>query len=492
MEMLLLTAIPAIVAIGMVHWFFFKILRIAKDKNLVDNPDARKLQKTPVPVLGGIAVFLGLVAGTLTGEAILTVLHIDDTMPVLPVMLAMVMMMYIGAMDDVLGLTAVSRLVIETVAIAGMIFASDWCIDTLHGLFGISTIPWWFAVPLTIFAGVGIINAVNMIDGVNGLSSGLCIMCCVFFGMAFVDIGDEGNAILAFSMAGALFPFLMHNVFGQTSKMFIGDAGTMVMGMLMVWFCISLLDCHNEKLYMLSAPNMNMVCFTLAVLSVPVADTLRVMTMRVRHGKSPLKPDKTHLHHAFILVGISHSVTALTEISLGIMVVVLWRVAVMLGANANVQLVVVIASSALLVWGTYALLRINARKHTAFLHYLTRIGLKTQIRRYSWCMALERWLDAPEEKMIKEMGLERSAEHLSHRYGLGTVLSLEDNRERVVKYMSGKAEVYIIDIMRNSGADPGSVLEALAAEEHYGNVMVTKTDENGQPEIVALKVMHGA
>ena len=137
--------LPSLVALTSVFWIYFKILRIAKEKNLVDNPDARKLQTEPVPVMGGIAVFFGVVSAVLVG-CILT-----DCMPLLPVLMAMVVLLYMGAMDDLVGFSQLSRVLAEVLVLVGMIYSSGKCVDSLHGLWGLETFSWWIAVPLTVF-----------------------------------------------------------------------------------------------------------------------------------------------------------------------------------------------------------------------------------------------------------------------------------------------------------------------------------------------------
>lgn len=380
--------LPAIVALLAVNWSYFKILWIAKEKNLVDNPDARKLQKEPVPVMGGIAVFFGLVSGVLVG-CVLT-----DNMPLLPVVLAMVVLLYMGAIDDAMGLSQLGRVVAEVLVLLGMIFAADKCVDSLHGLWGIGAFSWWIAVPLTVFAGVGIVNAINMIDGVNGLSSGLCMTCAGLFGGVFIARGDISNGMLALTMCAGLIPFFLHNVFGQRSRMFIGDAGTMMMGALMSWCIICLLSSDAGT----TAGHLCYVALALAILSVPVFDTLRVMTMRVMHGTSPFKADKTHLHHAFIAVGISHSITALSEVLIDIVIVLVWLAAYKLGASQEMQFYIVLAASALLVWGTYGLLK-QGEKDNAIGRALAKFAPKTHLGHTKGWLRLQEWLDAPEDRM---------------------------------------------------------------------------------------------
>ena len=379
--------LPALVALVTVRWFYFKILRIAKEKNLVDNPDARKLQKEPVPVMGGIAVFFGVVCAILVGGVLI------DVTRLLPAILGMVVLLYFGAMDDVMGLSQITRLVAESLVVLGMIFGSGMCADSLYGMWGIGTFSWWIGVPLTVFACVGIINAINMVDGVNGLSSGLCLTCAGLFGVVFIKRADIANAMMAFAMMASLIPFLLHNVFGKSSRMFIGDAGTMIMGALMSWFMICLLSSDNIRL----DSHFNPIALALAVLSVPVFDTLRVMTQRILHGISPFRADKTHLHHAFIEVGMSHSITALSEILIDCMIVLIWYASYRMGASLETQFYVVLAAAIIFVWGTYLLLWYGS-KDNRWGRTLQHLMPRTHLGHTAWWLRMQEMMDAPEAK----------------------------------------------------------------------------------------------
>ena len=140
--------LAAIVSLFTVRWAYFKILKIAKDKNVVDNPDVRKLQKTPVPVMGGIAVFSGVVAGLLLGAALCSAFELESVVRLLPIVLAMVVMLYTGSMDDILGLTPMSRIIIESSTLVGLIVASGCCVDSFHGLWDVEEIALWFAISI--------------------------------------------------------------------------------------------------------------------------------------------------------------------------------------------------------------------------------------------------------------------------------------------------------------------------------------------------------
>ena len=395
--------IAAIMALMAVRWIYFRILAIAKKKNVVDNPNARKLQKQPVPVMGGIAVFFGVLAGLLVGTSVYALPFLLSHEPVdlpssslLSVLAAMGIMLYMGAIDDMIGLSAVKRLLIEMGVVLGLIMSSGGCIDTFRGMWGVGALSWWIAVPLTVFAGVGIINSINMIDGVNGLSSGICMTCSILFGVAFIRIMDWGNAVLAFSMAAALMPFFIHNVFGSKSRMFIGDAGTMVMGILMTWFTISTLRAPAMTEYYTPVVRTNMVAMCLAILSVPVFDTLRVMIMRMLKGCSPFKADMTHLHHTFIQIGVSHSITALIEILIDGVVFGVWGVCVLLRVNLDWQLYIVLMAALLMVWGTYFFLHYHTVHQTALWQRMTQMSRKTHLGHTAWWLRFQAFLDSPE------------------------------------------------------------------------------------------------
>lgn len=483
--MILAVILGAICALLAVHWIYFKILKIALVKGLVDNPDARKLQKRPVPTTGGLAVYFGLLAGMFVSAVYSHLFGPEDLRICLfPVFTAMSIMLYVGAMDDILGLSPASRFVIEIGTILCLVFSSGMCIDTFRGMWGIWELSWWVAVPLTVIAGVGIINAVNMIDGVNGLSSGLCFTCCILFGLTFIKAQDAPNAILAFTMAGAIIPFYIHNVFGSKSRMFIGDAGTMVCGVLITWFVICLLSKENLTPYFVNIKRINMIAFTLSVLAVPIFDTLRVMTMRVYHHKSPFHPDKTHLHHAFVNVGISHFITSSVEVFLGLLITGIWALSVVLGCGMDAQLYIVIGSAIFFVWGTYAFLHHHAKHHTEFMHKISGYSVRTHLGRTSWWKAITDWLDSKFDYPEPDVQKANIDEHINR---IEETNYKEIDRKAILEYMKGKAEVHVDDIMANSGAERLRVYSILLEEVQGGHVVVVKANQWGAPEIVSLK-----
>ena len=378
--------IPFFIALFLVGWIHPKLVKIALLKNIVDNPDARKLQRTPVPVLGGVAVFFGVVI------AIGCMSSVVDCSGLPVVIMAMMAMLYTGTMDDILSLSPGLRFVIEIVVVLLLIFVGGYCIDDFHGLWNIGRFSYWCAVPLTVVAAVGIINAINLVDGVNGLSSGYCIMACLIFGTLFFLAGEAPMTILAAVSVGALIPFFLHNVFGKTSKMFIGDGGTLVMGVVMSVFVIAILQ-NGSRVAAYVNPNVGLVPFTLAVLSVPVFDTLRVMSTRILKGTSPFRPDKTHLHHMFIDLGCSHVATTLAILGVNMFVVLCWWALEASGFSIAVQLYAVIAVSLLVTSGLYHFMQWHICRDTRFMRAMRRLGYKTHISRTGIFFWLQQVMD---------------------------------------------------------------------------------------------------
>lgn len=341
--LIIITFATSFIGAAIVHPY---LVRFAKIKNIVDNPNTRKLQLRPVPVLGGLAIFFGIVAGLLAAHAVI------DSSELFVVVSAMMIMTYVGALDDVLDISPIIRLIMQIITVLILIYIGDLSLNNLHGLWGVGEMPEYVYVPLTIVSVVGIINALNLIDGADGLFSIFCISVCAIFGMIFFVAEDYALFALAVACVGSLIPFLLHNAFGIESKMFVGDGGSLQMGVVLSVFVMEVI-CNPSYGAVAHKSNIALVPFVLSTLSMPVFDTLRVMTARIARGISPLIGDKTHLHHTFIGLGISHIGTAVLISLLNLMVVGAWYLSAQNGASADVQLYVVIGCALLLDWGIY-------------------------------------------------------------------------------------------------------------------------------------------
>ena len=354
MNLLCLLLIPFCVSFIAVASIHPSLVRLAKEKNIVDNPNSRKLQAAPVPVLGGIAIFFGIMLGLVCTCAVL------DCSELFVIFGCMLLMMYLGAIDDVLDISPVMRLIVQITATLILIYIAGLSLDNFHGLWGIGALPEWISTPLTIVAVVGIINALNLIDGVDGLFSTFSTVVCLIFACVFYRGGDMPMVVLAVASIGAMIPFLLHNAFGKVSKMFVGDGGSLLMGIVLSVFVMEVI--HNPAYKTLFAQhNYALVPFVFAVLAVPVFDTVRVMIARIMHGGSPFVGDKTHLHHMFIWLGVSHIGTTTCVVTLNLLVVLAWWLAACAGLSADAQFAVVIVAALVTTCGVYYGVRLVAR-----------------------------------------------------------------------------------------------------------------------------------
>lgn len=348
------------------------VLRMARVWNIYDAPGERKLQKSPVPVFGGMVVLISICAASLVASSVFFDIKMLWMLP------AMVVLFVVGVIDDKYSISPALRLFFEFVVVAAIVVLNGNYIDNMNGIWGIWTLNDWIAIPLSIVAGVGIINAINLIDGVDGYSSGYGMMVFFLMAVVFFRSGIENLAVLSLICVGALLPFFLHNVFGVKTKMFIGDGGALMIGTLITVLSFSVLKqqsfCFAE---LLVAKNIGLVPMMLSFLSIAVFDTLRVMFSRIFRGVSPFHADKTHMHHLFIDFGFSHFGTTLVLLSLNMMCVVAWLVAWLCGATVTIQFYVVIIVALFNTVGLYSIVRRQQRKNGRFYRFLCGVGSHT-------------------------------------------------------------------------------------------------------------------
>ena len=373
-------------------------LKIAKTYGIVDNPNARKLQRVPVPVFGGVVVYSGI----LTGGLLLQALIPNTTLAW--GLVAITVMMIIGTWDDMKDLPASFRFLIEIVLITGFILITGTYIDNFHGMWGIYELDPLVGIPLSVFMGLTVINAVNMIDGVDGYSSGYGMLSCTCMAIAFWSVWSQLMVCMALIVIAALIPFFMHNVFGQKSRMFIGDGGTLMLGMMLVLMSFSAMS-HKGKMESLAEDGMSIMAFLAAVGCIPLFDTFRVFLMRLLRGRSPFKPDKTHLHHLFIDMGFSHLGAAMFILFINLLVVLIWMLSWKLGASIDVQTYVVIALGVMVTFGFYKLMRVQQTggpvdedgypQGTALWHKMCKLGSMTHRENKRIWIVLRNLMDTP-------------------------------------------------------------------------------------------------
>ena len=396
MKTLVAVFIVGAIAFLISAWMFPKALKYAKKHGIVDNPNARKLQRVPVPVLGGVAVYTGLLVATIA------IVFITHNYRIIPIIFAMTVMLGIGVWDDIKNLPATLRFIVEIALVWGLMASTGKYIDSFHGLWGIHGVDVFVSLPLSLLAGVGIINAVNLIDGVDGYSSSYGILTNMVFALIFFSVGYRTLGLLSVACACAIVPFFFHNVFGKSSKMFFGDGGTLMLGTLMSFFVFSLLSSKTICMT-LAHRGIGTVALALAVLAIPVFDTLRVMSARIVRGKSPFSPDKTHLHHLFIEMKFSHIGTSFSILMIQCFIILVWGLCWLAGVSVDVQLYVVLILGIGVTFVFYRFMKIQQQggpkdedgipEGTLLWKGMCKLGEKTHFEKGTVWKFLERLVD---------------------------------------------------------------------------------------------------
>lgn len=371
-----------------VTWLVFKpILKIAKTKNIVDCPDQRKLQKSPIPILGGVAVFFGIIVALSFYKTMISYTSL------FPVLSAMGIMLYLGLIDDILSTKPSTRFLLEIVVALLIIYGLKAYIGNFHGLWGINLINRELGIVLSIITFIGIVNSINMIDGIDGLSSAFSILILGCLGIVCFIGRCYSFSVLSAVMIGALIPFFLHNVFGYTTKMFIGDAGTMMVGTAISSMVFIILSKRFPLTELYPALDFNLIALCLAVLSIPIGDTIRVMFMRMLNHKSPFKPDKTHLHHFFIAAGVSYIWTTILEIAMNILVILVFFLVWHLGASDAVQLYTVILLTLAMDIGSCKILSDIAQEKSSITGPASKLAARSHVERKGFWLRIQKIID---------------------------------------------------------------------------------------------------
>lgn len=283
-----------------------KILLISYKKRLFDMPDNRKVHQIPIPRLGGISFFpvILITLCFILGVRVYIGYPIENlpTNELLFFTVGGMMLFLIGVADDLVGVGYRYKFLVQILAALLIVWPGEW-FNTLGGLLGINELPMALGVLLTLFVVVYITNAINLIDGIDGLASGLSCIALFVLGIICVIEKDEIYALLAFSTFGVIVPFWFYNVFGNAKcghKLFMGDTGSLILG-----YIISLLVIHlsrvNTGIEVIGHSNMVLAFSTLIV---PLFDVVRVVIHRIREKKNPFLPDKNHFHHKLLRTGM--------------------------------------------------------------------------------------------------------------------------------------------------------------------------------------------
>ncbi|MDP2335992.1 MAG: MraY family glycosyltransferase [Bacteroidota bacterium] len=310
----LYSLIGFILGFGIVYVTIPPIIRVSITKHLYDTPNSRKASKVIVPTLGGVAIFIGFILSTIIATD-------GYNFPELKYLIAaIILMFFVGLKDDLVEISAYKKLLIQLAAASMLIVLGNFRFTNLQGVFGFHEINYPISFAITLFAMIALINAFNLIDGIDGLASGLCILISVVFGSWFLLAGHQEYGIMCFSLAGTLIAFFIFNVFGKKHKIFMGDTGSLILGVIMVVLVIK----FNELNIQLAPYAIrNAPVISIGILIIPVIDTLRVFFIRISEGRSPFSPDMNHIHHTCLKLGHSHLKATLMIVSVNIIFIAL-------------------------------------------------------------------------------------------------------------------------------------------------------------------------
>ncbi|HEX6725693.1 MAG TPA: MraY family glycosyltransferase [Gaiella sp.] len=283
----------ALIAFGIVVLLTPAVGGMARLLGVVDQPDARRLNKRPIPRLGGLAIFLGILVPSLA--------FLDLSGEMRGILLGAAVACVVGAVDDFRGLAPLPKLVGQVAAAAIPCAFGVWIDHFTLPFLGVVDLPAWIGMPLTVVWIVAVMNMVNFLDGMDGLAAGVCGIAGLTFAVLALSLGKVDAAVLSAVVAGACVGFLRHNFF--PARIFMGDSGALVLGFTLATVAVAGL---------LKTASTVVLFLPLLVLAVPILDTSFVVARRLKHGEKPYAPDQSHLHFRFLRRGYSQRRAALT------------------------------------------------------------------------------------------------------------------------------------------------------------------------------------
>jgi UDP-N-acetylmuramyl pentapeptide phosphotransferase/UDP-N-acetylglucosamine-1-phosphate transferase len=309
------------------------IIRVAHAKHLFEPFNARKVHTKVVPPMGGVAIFIGF---TISSIIATDGISFDALKYIIA---SVIIMFFIGLKDDLMDISARKKLMVQIFAAVILIALGNVRFTNLHGVLGFTDIGFGASLILSLFTMVVIINAFNLIDGIDGLASGLAILAASAFGSWFYLSGHPQFAILSFAMVGSLVGFFIYNVFGHRNKLFMGDTGSLIIGLIISALTVKFNEFNVDKTipYAVSAAP----ALSFAIIIVPLIDTLRVMTIRISNKKSPFSADNNHIHHRLLKLVSSHFKVTLIIISANAFIIAFAILLNYLSLNINLQFILV-------------------------------------------------------------------------------------------------------------------------------------------------------
>jgi UDP-GlcNAc:undecaprenyl-phosphate/decaprenyl-phosphate GlcNAc-1-phosphate transferase len=297
------------------------LIKVAKLKHLVDEPsEARKLHKSSTPTIGGVIIFSAFMFSCFLWFPNENPGAKDSLGEFMYLMGSLILLFFVGIKDDIIGMSPMKKLLAHIMVGFILVVMGEIRITGFHGLLGMDiTWPEYAQILVSIFVYIVIVNAINLVDGVDGLASGVGLIACIAFGIWFSSSpGNIHLALISFAMAGALFGFLIFNF--NPARIFMGDSGSLIIGAVLSVLAIKMIESPVNFLPA-DYQNISTPVAAMAILAYPLLDTLRVFTIRALQGRSPLSADRNHLHHKLMNRHRSHKKTALTIYAFSLIII---------------------------------------------------------------------------------------------------------------------------------------------------------------------------
>ena len=326
--------ITFLIGMFLVYYSIPVIVRLSKEKELFDVPNERKVNKTVVPTLGGIALFIGITIATLLG------MHNYLFPDLRYILVGMIIMFFIGIKDDILIISANKKLIAQIICALIITIPGEIRFTHLHGILGIHEVNYVFSVLISLLVIVAITNALNLIDGIDGLAASMGILSSAFFGANFLLTGHFKYAILCFAIVGSLASFFFYNVFGKKNKIFMGDTGSLLIGLLISIFTIK----YNEFALTTTETHHFSPALSFAIIVIPVFDMIRIFMARIWQRRSPFSPDMNHIHHKLLKLGFSHLESTIILVGINLTFILVAYTFRDLNNNVLLMLLVLIAT----------------------------------------------------------------------------------------------------------------------------------------------------
>ena len=313
LELCLLLAI----LIGFIINQFFskKALIIAKRKELFAEMNHRSSHTAPIPAFGGISLFVVFVCTALT------MLGIGSSHSIGFVLLSAFILFMSGLKDDLMGTSARTKLLVQIGTAVLVLLNSEFTVTHLSGFFGIGEVTPLAGFLISLGFIVFLVNAYNLIDGIDGLAGIIAIVAFSVFGVYHYVNDNLFLAVIMASMIGALVSFLTWNFADQKRKMFMGDAGSLVIGFILAVNALVTIAGQPANPEPLFVPQ-NAVIFILSILVIPILDTLRIIMIRLSNGQKPWVADRNHMHHLLLDKGLTHKQATFCLASLQVIAII--------------------------------------------------------------------------------------------------------------------------------------------------------------------------